>query len=226
MYICIPNSMKCSNTKVRSAGYTSILLESKPIQRNVLVADGVEHGGDHALHEAVLLVVVHVHHALPVVCHLGQAVRLTHVAQVEDILLEAGTPKAHRCMQELGADAGVCSNAPCNLLQHHFRPISGSGGRTSLALTHQLEQYAPSPQKRFTTLCSRAVLMTKSVQELRKMICDAGRTETSAPVASQSAEMELMEEMRCASIAFAVSLESSADHKLEHRMRSVGTQLA
>ena len=41
-------------------GRTSVLLESKAEESNVLVADGVEHAGDHALHEAVLLVVVHV----------------------------------------------------------------------------------------------------------------------------------------------------------------------
>lgn len=44
------------------------------------------------------------------------------------------------------------------------------------------------------------------------------------PVASQSAEMELMDEMRCASIALAVSLPSSADQRLVQMMRSVGTQ--
>ena len=47
---------------------------------------------------------------------------------------------------------------------------------------------------------------------------------TSAPVASHSAEMVLTEEMRCASIALAVSLDSSALHRLVHRMRSSGTQ--
>lgn len=46
------------------------------------------------------------------------------------------------------------------------------------------------------------------------------------PVASQSAEMEFMEEMRCASMALAVSLASSADHRLARRMRSWGTQCA
>ena len=35
---------------------------------------------------------------------------------------------------------------------------------------------------------------------------------TSAPVASQRAEMELIEETRCARNAFAVNLDSSADH--------------
>ena len=47
---------------------------------------------------------------------------------------------------------------------------------------------------------------------------------TSAPVASQSADMELMEEMRCARNALAVSLDSSALHRLAHKMRSTGIQ--
>mmetsp|Transcript_2955 Transcript_2955/g.10453 ORF Transcript_2955/g.10453 Transcript_2955/m.10453 type:complete len:237 (-) Transcript_2955:196-906(-) len=49
---------------------------------------------------------------------------------------------------------------------------------------------------------------------------------TSAPVASQSAESALTLEMRCASIAFAASFESSADHRPAVMMRSRGTQLA
>eukprot|EP01139_Manchomonas_bermudensis_P014343 Amastigsp_a508395_1463.p3 type:complete len:185 gc:universal Amastigsp_a508395_1463:593-1147(+) len=46
---------------------------------------------------------------------------------------------------------------------------------------------------------------------------------TSAPVASQMAEIELMLEMRCARNALAVSLESSDDHTFENMMRSRGT---
>ena len=49
---------------------------------------------------------------------------------------------------------------------------------------------------------------------------------TSAPVASQRAEMELIEEIRCARKALATSLESSDDHRLVVRMRSRGTQWA
>ena len=49
---------------------------------------------------------------------------------------------------------------------------------------------------------------------------------TSAPVASQSAEMELMEEMRWARKALATSLESSEDQRLVVMIRSRGTQLA
>ena len=47
---------------------------------------------------------------------------------------------------------------------------------------------------------------------------------TSAPVASHSAEIELIEEIRCARNALAVSLDSSADHRLAHKMRSSGIQ--
>merc|ERR1719473_70182 len=47
---------------------------------------------------------------------------------------------------------------------------------------------------------------------------------TSAPVASQRAEMELIDEMRCARKAFAVSLESSALHRLVVSTCASGTQ--
>jgi hypothetical protein len=46
---------------------------------------------------------------------------------------------------------------------------------------------------------------------------------TSAPVASHSADTELMEEMRCARNALATSLDSSDDHRLVVMMRSRGT---
>merc|ERR1719230_2338255 len=46
---------------------------------------------------------------------------------------------------------------------------------------------------------------------------------TLAPVTSHNAEIELIEEMRCARKALAVSFESSADHKLVVSTCSVGT---
>ena len=49
---------------------------------------------------------------------------------------------------------------------------------------------------------------------------------TLAPVASQRAEMELMELTLCARKALATSLESSDDHRLVVRTFSLGTQLA
>ena len=48
---------------VRGTGVrTGVLLERKAQQCDVLVTDRVEHAGNHALDEAVLLVVVHIHH--------------------------------------------------------------------------------------------------------------------------------------------------------------------
>ncbi len=49
---------------------------------------------------------------------------------------------------------------------------------------------------------------------------------TSAPVASQSAEIELIEEMRWARKAFATSFESSDDQRLVVMIRSRGTHRA
>ena len=49
---------------------------------------------------------------------------------------------------------------------------------------------------------------------------------TSAPVVSHSAEMALMDEMRCARKALAVSLASSADHRLAVSTRSDGIQFS
>merc|ERR1719326_287790 len=51
-------------------------------------------------------------------------------------------------------------------------------------------------------------------------------SETSAPVDSQSAEMELMEDTRCARNALATNLEHSEDQRLVVRIRSLGIQLA
>ena len=45
-----------------------------------------------------------------------------------------------------------------------------------------------------------------------------------APVSSQSADKEFMEDIRWAKKAFAVSLDSSDDHKLVVKMFSFGTQ--
>ena len=51
-------------------------------------------------------------------------------------------------------------------------------------------------------------------------------SDTSASVASHSAEMELMEETRCARKALATSLDSSEDQRFVVKIRSRGTQCA
>src|SRR6185436_9413526 len=49
---------------------------------------------------------------------------------------------------------------------------------------------------------------------------------TSAPVASQRPEIELIDEMRCARKALATSFDNSDDQRLVVMMRSRGTQCA
>src|SRR3954464_15859362 len=49
---------------------------------------------------------------------------------------------------------------------------------------------------------------------------------TSAPVASHNAEIELIDEIRCARNALATSLDSSDDQRFVVMMRSRGTQCA
>ena len=60
------------------------------------------------------------------------------------------------------------------------------------------------------------------MRESTPMAC--ATSATLAPVTSHSAEIELIDEMRCARKAFAVSLESSADQRLVVSTCGLGTQ--
>ncbi len=90
-------------THSHSPGVTGVLLEGEPEDGESLAGDGVEHGAHDVVCEAVLLVVVHQHHLVPVLAHLLQAEGVADVHQVQDILLEARTAVAHRGLQELVA---------------------------------------------------------------------------------------------------------------------------
>ncbi|TVU44955.1 hypothetical protein EJB05_04419, partial [Eragrostis curvula] len=103
-------------------GVTGVLLEGEAEDGDLLAGHGVEHGGHDAVDEAALLVVVDLDHLLPVVGHLGQAVALADVHQVQNVLLEAGATKANTGVQELGANPGVLAHGVS-----HFRHI-GAGG--------------------------------------------------------------------------------------------------
>jgi hypothetical protein len=70
--------------------------------------------------------------------------------------------------------------------------------------------------------CGYACAALQDCHLVRRLLTSA----TSAPVSSQSALIELMLLMRCASMALAVSLANSALHRLVARMRSRGTQCA
>ncbi len=108
----------------RLARVARVGLESRPQQRNALARHRVEHGRDHLGHKALLLPVVHLHHLLPVLRGLVQPVMLAQVHQVENILLEARTPKPHSCFQEVRPNAPVHANRPGNLGHVCFRLLA------------------------------------------------------------------------------------------------------
>ena len=60
---------------------------------------------------------------MPVVGHGLEPHRLADVDQVEDVLLEAGAPKAHAGVEELAANARVCADGVAHLQQR--RTLSG-----------------------------------------------------------------------------------------------------
>uniref|UniRef100_A0A8R7U5F2 Uncharacterized protein n=1 Tax=Triticum urartu TaxID=4572 RepID=A0A8R7U5F2_TRIUA len=99
----------------RLARVARVLLEGEPQHGHLLPRDGVEHGGDDAVDEAALLVVVDADDLPPVLCHLGEAVALADVDEVEDVLLEAGAAEADAGGEEARADARVLADGAGHL---------------------------------------------------------------------------------------------------------------
>jgi len=93
-----------------------ILLEGKAKDGDVLPINRVEEIPDNAAAEAGLLPVIHLHDALPIGSDLGKTEVLAEIGKVKDVLLEAGTAVAHGGLQELGTDAGVLADRPCNFI--------------------------------------------------------------------------------------------------------------
>ncbi len=87
-----------------------VLLECEPQNGDLLAGDSVEHGGNHALHESRLLVVVDLHYLFPVVCDLGKAIAFANVHQVQDVLLEARSAETDAGVQELRSDSRVLAD--------------------------------------------------------------------------------------------------------------------
>jgi hypothetical protein len=96
-------------------GVAGVLLESEAEDGDLLAGDGVEHGRHDAVHEPALLVVVDLDHLLPVVGHLGQAIALADVHQVQDVLLEARPTEPNTGVQELGANPRVLAHGVSHL---------------------------------------------------------------------------------------------------------------
>merc|ERR1712194_329074 len=66
-----------------------VLLESETEHGDLLGGDSVEKTRDDVACEGVFPVIVHVHHALPIAGDIMQALRLTNVNEIEDVLLKA-----------------------------------------------------------------------------------------------------------------------------------------
>ena len=113
-------------------------LNAKPQIGNPLVADRIEHRPHDPRGEAGPLVVVHPHHLLPVLGHLGQPEMLAQVDQVQDVFLEAGTAEADRRFQELGADAAVRADGVRHFV--HVRTGRFAQGRDRVDRRHALSQ--------------------------------------------------------------------------------------
>ncbi|KAK3018412.1 hypothetical protein RJ639_003433 [Escallonia herrerae] len=89
---------------------TSVFLECKPKNSDLLARNCVEHRGNNLIHKPVLLVVVHLDNLFPVVCNFRKAIALTNVNQVENVLLKARPTKTNTGIEELVPDSGVLAN--------------------------------------------------------------------------------------------------------------------
>mmetsp|Transcript_114686 Transcript_114686/g.364506 ORF Transcript_114686/g.364506 Transcript_114686/m.364506 type:complete len:601 (-) Transcript_114686:1196-2998(-) len=89
---------------------SGVLLEGEAQHCDLLVGDRVEQARNDLATEALLLVLVHVNNLLPILGDSGQALRLTDVDQIQNVLLEARAAEADGRTQELGPNARVGSN--------------------------------------------------------------------------------------------------------------------
>ena len=135
-----------------------------------------------------------------------------HVHKVQNILLEAAATKPHRRRQELWANARVHSNR----LSNHG-DIIGTRAYVSIGKAGQTRCHA-----------QKHAHLVRAHRNARRTTVHTARTFDSsctfAPVASQIADIALIDETRCAKNAFAASFESSDDHVFVIRILSFGTQ--
>lgn len=80
----------------RLARDVGIGLEGEAQQRHTLARHRAEQPIHHQPGDALLLPGVQLHHALPVGRHLMQPVMAAKIDQIEDVLLEAATPRRNR----------------------------------------------------------------------------------------------------------------------------------
>mmetsp|Transcript_331 Transcript_331/g.957 ORF Transcript_331/g.957 Transcript_331/m.957 type:complete len:525 (+) Transcript_331:274-1848(+) len=121
----------------RLARVPGVLLEGEPEDGASLAGHGVEHRLEHAVDEAVLLVVVDRDDAAPVVRHLLKSNGFADVHEVKDVLLEAASSESHGRVEELRSNAAVRSDRVADLLHVCSRRLAERGdgvdGRDALS---------------------------------------------------------------------------------------------
>mmetsp|Transcript_71734 Transcript_71734/g.156139 ORF Transcript_71734/g.156139 Transcript_71734/m.156139 type:complete len:226 (+) Transcript_71734:432-1109(+) len=85
----------------------SVFLEGEAQDCDFLVRHCVEEAGDDLGTEGGLLLLVHVHHLLPILGTSWQPLGFADINQIQNVLLEAGAAEADGGIQELGADPRV-----------------------------------------------------------------------------------------------------------------------
>mmetsp|Transcript_14966 Transcript_14966/g.22773 ORF Transcript_14966/g.22773 Transcript_14966/m.22773 type:complete len:237 (+) Transcript_14966:225-935(+) len=84
-----------------------VFLEGEAEDSDLLVRHGVEQAGNELGAKSLLLVLVHVHHLLPILGTSWQPLGFADINQIQNVLLEAGAAEADGGIQELGADPRV-----------------------------------------------------------------------------------------------------------------------
>ena len=97
------------------AGVARVFLEGIAEDRDLLLRDRIEHGGQNVVNEMLGLRLIDFQNALPVGGGLRQTVIFAEINQIQQILLEAGTSETDPGPEKFRPDSGVASGGRGNL---------------------------------------------------------------------------------------------------------------
>mmetsp|Transcript_18313 Transcript_18313/g.51686 ORF Transcript_18313/g.51686 Transcript_18313/m.51686 type:complete len:249 (-) Transcript_18313:637-1383(-) len=120
----------------RVTGIARIRLEGETEDRNMLTADGAEHFLHDGPHEALLAVLIHQQHLVPVVRYLLQLEGASQVYEAQQVLSEARSPEPHARTQKLLPNPCVSTHYAGHFL--HVRPCLLANGRDRVDTTDSL----------------------------------------------------------------------------------------
>ena len=98
------------------AGIICVFFERESENRNMLSGDCVEEVANDPVGKTGLLPVIDLDDTLPVGGDFREAEVLTEIGKIEDVFLKAGTAVTDRCLEKLGADAGIATNRTGNFI--------------------------------------------------------------------------------------------------------------